>query len=104
MVTLARLKNSIEMGAVGDVVKKTDIVPAKTYEILGKVGAMVSDPENAERFLSYPGAKELSDHPKIVALRNDPEIMAMVAQGRFFELIQDERLIDAANDPSLVEK
>jgi GxxExxY protein len=35
--------------------------------------------------------------PKIVALRNDPEISDMIAQGRFLDLLQDQRIIDAAN-------
>jgi hypothetical protein len=53
------------------------------------------------RFLSFPGAQELSEHPKIVALRNDPEIAEMIAQGRFFELLRDPRIVDAVNDPTL---
>jgi len=50
---------------------------------------------------SDSGARELSEHPKIIALRNDPEISQMLAQGQLLELIQDHRIIDAANDPDL---
>jgi hypothetical protein len=39
--------------------------------------------------------------PKIVALRDDPEISDMIAQRRFLDLLQDQRIIDAANDPAL---
>jgi hypothetical protein len=98
---LARLKNSLELGTVGDAVKRTDPVQSKTYETLGKVGSVFSNPGNAQKFLTFPGARELSDHPKIVALRDDAEISEMIAQGRFLDLIQDQRLIDAANDPVL---
>lgn len=101
---LARLKNSIELGTVGDVVKMNDLVPASTYETLGKIGLIFSNPETAARFLSYPGARELSDHPKIVALRSDPEITEMISQGRYFDLLHDPRIIDAANDPTLAER
>jgi hypothetical protein len=104
MTSLARLKNSLELGTVGDVVKKSDVVPAKTYEILGKVGKVVSDPDSAQRFLSFPGAHELSEHPKIVALRDDPQIQELIAQGRFLDLLQDQKIIDAANDPTLFEQ
>jgi uncharacterized membrane protein required for colicin V production len=104
MTTLARLKNSLEMGAVGDVVKKSDAVPTKTYETLGKIGQVVSNPEIADRFLSFPGAHELSEHPRIVALRDDPHIQDLIAQGRFLDLLQDQRLIDAVNDPTLLEE
>jgi hypothetical protein len=101
MVSLARLKNSVELGSVGQVVKTADVVPSSTYQTLGKVGKIASDPESAERFLSYPGAKELSENPKILALRADPEITDMIAHGKFMDLLQDERLIEAANDPAV---
>ena len=101
MTSLARLKNSLEMGVIGNAVKKVDIVPQTTYDIIEKIGAVAANPQNAERFLSFPGARELSEHPKIIALRNDQEISQMLAQGRLFELIQDPRIIDAANDADL---
>ncbi len=102
--SLARLKNSLEMGVIGNVLKKTDIVPQKTYDLIEKVGTVAANPQYAERFLEYPGAKELSEHPKVVALRNDQEISQMLSQGQFLELIQDHRIIDAANDPELRER
>jgi uncharacterized membrane protein required for colicin V production len=99
--SLARLKNSLEMGVIGNAVKKIDVVPQKTYDVIEKISAVAANPQNAERFLSFPGARELSEHPKIIALRNDQEISQMFAQGQLFELIQDHRIIDAANDPEL---
>ncbi len=102
--SLARLKNSLELGPLGDAVKQTDPVPLKTYEMLENVGRVFSSPERAQKFLTFPGARELSEHPKIIALRDDPEISEMIAQGRFLDLIQDQRLIDAANDPALANR
>ena len=99
--SLARLKNSLEMGVIGNAVKKVDVVPQKTYDVIEKIGAIAANPQNAERFLSFPGARELSEHPKIIALRNDQEVAQMLAQGQFLELIQDHRIVDAANDPDL---
>lgn len=99
--SLARLKNSLEMGVIGNVLKKTDIVPQKTYDMIEKVGTIAANPQYAERFLEYPGAKELAEHPKVMALRNDQEISQMLSQGQLLELIQDHRIIDAANDPEL---
>jgi len=101
LVSLARLKNSLELGSVGHLVKTADLVPSSTYQILGKVGQVVSNPESAERFLSYRGAGELSENPRILALRADPEITDMIARGKILDLLQDERLIEAANDPAL---
>jgi uncharacterized membrane protein required for colicin V production len=102
--SLARLKNSLEMGVIGNVVKKADIIPPKTYDLIEKIGSVAANPQYAEKFLEYPGAKELSEHPKIIALRNDQEVAQMLAQGQLLELIQDHRVIDAANDPELRER
>ncbi len=103
MTLLARLKNSVELGAVGEVVKRTDVLPSGAYETLGEVSTILANPETARKFLSFPGARELSENPKIVALRNDPEIAGMIAEGRLFELIRDPRIVDAFNDPTLTE-
>jgi hypothetical protein len=100
--SLAKLKNSIELGPLGEVVKRADVVPDSTYATLGKVGEVVSSPQNAERFLSYPGAKELTENPKIIALRDDPEIMRMIQEGRILDLMQNPRILDAMNDENLV--
>jgi Colicin V production protein len=101
MTSLARLKNSLELGVVGDAVKRADVVPSKTYETFGKLGKVASDRNSAERFLSYPGAHELTQNPKIVALREDPEIADMISQGRYLDLLQNPKILDAANDPLL---
>ncbi|MEY2500236.1 MAG: hypothetical protein QOI07_570 [Verrucomicrobiota bacterium] len=101
---LARLKNSVELGKLGDVVKQTDVTPPSVYQTLRDAGTVCANPESARKFLSFPGAVELSEHPKIVALRNDPEIADLIRQGRLLDLLQNRRVLDAANDPTLVEK
>jgi len=102
--SLVRLKNSLEIGPLGNAIKEMDFVPANTYETLGKVGTVFSSPESVQKFLTFPGARELSEHPKIVALRDDPEISEMIAQGRYLDLLQNQRVIDAANDPVLADR
>jgi hypothetical protein len=101
---IARLKNSVELGAVGDVIKKADLTPVSVYQTLNDAGTVCANPESAQRFLSFPGAAELSQHPKIIALRNDPEIAELIAQGRLLELLHHPRVVEAANDPTLVER
>jgi hypothetical protein len=101
MRSLAKLKNSIELGRLGETVKAVDIVPAQTYQTLGKLGTVASNPRSAERFLTYPGAKELTENPKIVALREDPEIIELVQQQRYLQLLQNPKLVEAMNDPRL---
>ena len=104
VASLARLKNSLELGSLGEVVKGVDVVPTATYQALGKLGAVVSDPARAERFLSYPGAERLTQNPRILALRDDPEIVDLINQQRYLELLQNPKLIEALNDPKLTEE
>jgi membrane protein required for colicin V production len=101
---LARLKNSVELGPMGEVVKKTDAMPNGVYQTLNEAGTVFSNPEAAQRFLSYPGTRQLSEHPKIVALREDPEIAEMIAQGRILELIRHPRVVEAMNDPTITKQ
>ncbi len=102
MTLLARMKNSLELGPVGSAVKKVDVVPTQAYDTLERVSSVLSDPDNAQRFLGYPGARQLADNPKVVALRDDPEITELVSEGRFFDLLQNPKILDAANDPEVV--
>jgi hypothetical protein len=101
---LARLKNSVELGTAGDLLKRTDVTPPAVYQALKDAGTVATNPESARKFLEFPGAIELSEHPKIVALRNDPEIANLIRQGRILELLQHPRVLAATNDPTLVEK
>ncbi|HEY2800763.1 MAG TPA: CvpA family protein [Chthoniobacterales bacterium] len=101
VASLAKLKNSIELGSLGEVVKSVDIVPATTYSALGKLGAVVSNPRSAERFLAFPGSQQLARNPKIRALRDDPGITDLIEQQRFLDLLQNPKVINALNDPTL---
>ena len=102
--SLARLKNSLELGLLGSVLKNSDPISQRTYQLLEKAGSVLSSPERTQKCLTFPGARELSEHPKIVALRSDPEIADLIAQGRFLDLLQNPRVIDALNDPVLAER
>ena len=101
MTMLADMKSSLENGHVGKAVRAVDPLPPTLYRGLEKAGEVASNPQSAERFLSFPGAREISEHPKVVALRNDRQIMELIARGQVFELMKNQHMIDALNDPSL---
>jgi len=101
--SLARLKNSLELGLLGTALKNTDPISQQTYQMLQKAGSVLSNPERTQKFLTFPGARELAEHPKIVALRSDPEIADLIAQGRFLDLVQNPRVIEVANDAVLAD-
>ena len=102
--SLARLKNSLELGSLGEVVKRTDVIPEQTYATLEKVGQIASDPESIQRFFQYPGAKELTQNPRLIALRKDPEIAGLIEQGRYLDLLHNQKIIDALNDRVLIDQ
>jgi Colicin V production protein len=101
---LARLKNSLEFGVIGDAVRRVDVVPAKIYDDLDKLGQVASDRQTAERFLSFPGARQLSENPRIIALRNDREIAELISRGRFVDLVRNEKIVQTFNDPVILEQ
>ena len=79
-------------------------MPDGIYQTLTDASVVLANPETAQRFLSHPAAAELSEHPKIVALRDDPEFNAMIREGRLFELLSHPKVVEAANDPDLAER
>src|SRR5947207_5271908 len=101
MAMLAEMKSSLESGKVGEAVRTVDPLPPALYRLLEKAGEVASNVQSAERFLSFPGAREISEHPKVVALRNDPRVLELIAKGHVFELMKNERMIEAMNDPAL---
>jgi uncharacterized membrane protein required for colicin V production len=101
MAMLAEMKSSLESGRVGEAVRAIDPLPPALYRLLEKTGEVASNAQSAERFLSFPGAREISEHPKVVALRNDPRVLEFIANGHIFELMKNQRMIEAMNDPAL---
>ena len=101
MAMLTQMKNSLEIGRVGEAVRSIDPLPPRLYSGLEKLGEVASNPQSAARFLSFPGAREISEYPKVVALRNDATVMELIGAGHIFELMQNQRMIDAMNDPAL---
>jgi hypothetical protein len=76
-------------------------VPDSAYEILAKVTRVASNLESAQRFLDYPGAKEITTNPKILALRDDPAIQRAIGNRNYISLLTNEKIVHAANDPEV---
>jgi uncharacterized membrane protein required for colicin V production len=101
---LSVMKRALDSGAAGPVIEKVDPIPPKAYAILEKVGALAGNRSAAERFLEYPGARELIADPKILALRDDPEISREIRRGNLVGLLRNPSVVAAANDPELGKK
>ncbi|MDQ3623762.1 MAG: hypothetical protein M3463_14945 [Verrucomicrobiota bacterium] len=101
---LVAMKQILEQGASGAVVEQVDPIPEAVYASVSKIGQIVSSPQSVERFLAYPGVRELTVHPKIVGLRDDPEIARDIGARSYLKLVRNERIVAAANDVELGEK
>jgi hypothetical protein len=101
---MVKLKNSVEMGPGSIMMRMVDPIPDDVYRITRKVTLLIQSPESAERFLNYPGARELSGHPKILALTENARIRELIAKRDMMGLFQNDKIIEAANDPELAEK
>jgi len=100
---MAHMKQSLDQGPTGAFVQAIDPIPERAYDIIAKVGRVVSREESIERFLTYPGAKHLSQHPRIIALQNDPSVVHAIEQRNYFALLKNQRIVAAVNDPEVSE-
>jgi len=101
LALVAELKTSLEHNLPGEILQAIDPIPKKSYAIANKMGRTLSDPEATARFLSFPGAMELATRPEIQALRDDPEILRVVREGHLLQLLKNEKIVQAANDPQI---
>src|SRR5678810_163254 len=96
------MKDSIETGATGAMMDKVDPLPDALYATLSKVGKIASSNEGMEHFADDPGIRPLQNHPRIIALRDDPEIIKAVRDQDFLGLLRNPKLVAAANDPEVL--
>ena len=96
---LAKLNLALGEGASGKFLKRYDAVPAThVFATLAKLGIMVSRPEAVDRFLSYPGVEKLAMHPKLVAVKNDPEVFKLLNDGSYVKLLRHDKVLALATD------
>ena len=101
---LARLTTALNDGGSGTFFRKVDPVPAHVFATLTKLGIMVSRPEAVNRFLAYPGISDLTHHPKLLALSNDPEVANLLASQSYFRLLRHEKVVGLASDTDFSEQ
>jgi hypothetical protein len=97
--SFAKLGTALAEGKSGKFLQRYDDVPAThVFVTLAKLGIMVSRPEAVDRFLSFPGIEKLASHPKLVAVKNDPEVAELLLNRSFVKLLRHEKVLALAND------
>lgn len=103
-VRLAGMKRSIEQSPVAPIIEKVDPVPDAVYSILGKISRLTASASSMEKMAAEPDVRRLSAHPKIAALRDDPDIQHALRNGQLLSLLRHPKLVEAANDPELMKQ
>lgn len=96
---IAKLSDALESGSSGEFLKHYDPVPVKVYATVAKLALVVANPDALNRFLAYPGVEKLANHPKLVALRNDPSVSALLASNSYLKLLRHDKVVSLAGDP-----
>lgn len=99
---MAQMKQALEQGPAGPVMQQMDPVPGSLYQVLGKVGAMAGSDHTLQRFMTFPGVKPLAEHPKMLALRDDPQVARDVLAGNYLDLLKNPRVLQVANDAEIM--
>ena len=101
---LAKLNEALNEGHTGEIFHKVDRVPPNVYAIIFKLGVMVSREESVDRFLAYPGVATLARHPKLVSLKSDPAVAALLESKSYLKMLRNEKVVALANDAAFAEE
>ncbi len=102
--TVARLKASVDSGAVNATLNATDIVPDKVYRTLDAATRVLTDQQASAKFMQFPGAEELSRQPAIAALAKNDEVVKLVEKRELLKLLTHPSVVEAISDPQLFGK
>jgi hypothetical protein len=99
--SLIAIKESLEKGPLGSVVKSIDILPTETYDRMARLGELSKDSDAMMRFLDDPGVQKLLAHPRVQALMDDRELIQAAETKNFLVILQNRSVMNAITDPSV---
>ena len=95
----AKLGSALDEGLSGKFVRRYDNSSmTHAFATIAKLTIMASQQEAVDRFLSYPGVAKLAQHPKLVAVKNDPEVLKLLENRSFVKLLRHEKVLALASD------
>ncbi len=101
MLSLAKLKNSVELGIGRSVINAVDPAPPAFYLELDRYSRLIGDPRAIRKMLEYPGFRGVLQDPKILDLQRDPEILADMQSGNLLAVFSNRKVLAVLNDPYL---
>ena len=101
MLSLAKLKNSVELGVGRSVINAVDPAPPAFYRELDQYSRLIGNPHALRKMLDYPGFHRVLQDPKIVDLQRDPELLADIQSGNLLGVFSNRKVVALLNDPHL---
>lgn len=99
---LIKLKESLELGATGQTLKKADPLPTSFYDNIVKVSMVAGNQKALERFCQYPETLKIIANPHVAALLQDPQLEKAAQSRNIIPLIHNKHVQAAMNDPKLM--
>ena len=94
-------KQALDHSPLSQWLTRMDPVPREMYTRLEKAGQILTSPEAMERLLLNPDFISITRHPKVIALREDPEVQASLHSGDLLGLLRHPKVRLALNDTQL---
>ena len=101
VLSLAKLKNSVELGVGRSVINTIDPTPPGFYRELDQYSRLIGDPRAIRKMLDYPGFHRVLQDPKILDLQRDPELFADIQSGNLLAVFSNRKVVALLNDPQL---
>jgi len=101
---LVTLRDSLEMGPAGQVVRAVDPVEPEVYNLLLQLGKLSGDQATMLRFIQYPGIQAVIETPRMVELVNNPDIIRAAENRNVFAIMSHPALRAALEDQAFMAK
>ena len=101
VLSLAKLKNSVELGVGRSVINTVDPTPPGFYRELDQYSRLIGNPRAIRKMLDYPGFHRVLQDPKILDLQRDPELFADIQRGNLLGVFSNRKVVALLNDPQL---
>ena len=94
----------LEHSPFDGVVEKVSPVTVDTEKVLRDLTIVVGNPELFEKFRQHPTVSGLMNDPHMVALSENSDVAQAVIEGRYRDLLDHPKLIEAVEDKEVREK
>jgi hypothetical protein len=100
-LNLVKLKNSLELGPVGPILRALDPIPDRWYRMLDQLSRISLDSGSIQRLSDSPMIRRISQNPRILDLQRDPSVMESMQRGDLLGVFTNPKVIGLLTDPEI---